>query len=243
MLRTCLISTRSRAALHFRDFGMLLCLAIATSHSPVFAQSILGSISGTVHDSSGALVPSAKVLLHRTETNTDRTVISDKSGNYEAINMDAGVYDITATAAGFATTVGTGVTLLARQQLQYDITLKVTATNETVTVSGAGAGVINTENAQISAALTPRAVLDLPANYRGAGSTSPVNLVQALPGVQPDSSSYPPTPSTHPQPSLKVFAAGRLAVSSRDHGRWHLCAKPDQQQHSRRRLSLRRSYL
>jgi hypothetical protein len=185
-------------------------LLVLAGGSAALAQSLFGSISGTVHDSSGAVVPNARIVLHRTETNSDRTVTSDKLGNYQAINIEAGLYDITATAQGFATTVGTGVTLIARQQLQYDITLKVTATNETVTVSGADAGVINTENAQISAALTPRDVLDLPANYRGAGSTSPVNVVQALPGVQPDTAPYPPTPSTHPQPSLKFSLQGGL---------------------------------
>ncbi len=188
----------------------LLLLLLSMVSGGAFAQSILGSISGTVHDSSGAVVPNAQIVLHRTETNTDRTVTSDRSGNYEAINLDAGVYEITATTPGFAKTVGTGVTLIARQQLEYDITLKVTATNETVTVSGADAGVINTENAQISAALTPRDVLDLPANYRGAGSTTPINVVQALPGVQPDTAPYPPTPSTHPQPSLKFSLQGGL---------------------------------
>ena len=128
---------------------LLLSMGSLASGLNAVAQSVLGSISGTVHDSSGAVVPNAKVVLHRTETNTDRTVTTDKSGNYEAINIEAGVYDITASASGFATTVGSGVTLIARQQLQFDITLKVTATNETVTVSGASAGVINTENAQI----------------------------------------------------------------------------------------------
>ena len=189
---------------------VLLSVVLTLVGSGAYAQSILGSISGSVHDTSGAVVPNVKVVLHRTETNTDRTVLSDKAGNYEAINIDAGVYDITATAPGFATTVGTGVTLIARQQLSYDISLKVTATNETVTVSGASAGVINTENAQISASLSPRDVLDLPANYRGAGSTSPINVVQTLPGVQPDTAPYPPTPSTHPQPSLKFSLQGGL---------------------------------
>ncbi len=189
---------------------LLLAMGSLASSLTAVAQSVLGSISGTVHDSSGAVVPNAKIVLHRTETNTDRTVTSDKSGNYEAINLEAGVYDITASAPGLATTIGSGVTLIARQQLQFDLTLKVTATNETVTVSGASAGVIDTENAQISAALTPRDVLDLPANYRGAGSTSPINVVQTLPGVQPDTAPYPPTPSTHPQPSLKFSLQGGL---------------------------------
>jgi hypothetical protein len=102
------------------------------------------------------------------------------------------------------------VTLIARQQLRYDITLSATAGAQTVEVNASEAGVIETQNAQISAALSPREVLDLPANYRGAGSTSPINVIQTLPGVQPDTTPYPPTPSTHPQPTLKFSLQGGL---------------------------------
>ena len=75
--------------------------------------------------------------------------------------------------------------------------------SDTVTVSANDVGTINTENAQVSASLSPRDVLDLPANFRGAGSTSPLNVIQALPGVQADSGGYPPSPSASPQPSIK----------------------------------------
>jgi hypothetical protein len=194
---------------HWLSIALFLAAALP---GPVnaHAQSVLGSISGTVHDSSGAAIPNAKVLLHRVETNTDRTVTSGPSGDYEAINLEAGTYNITASAAGFGSTTGEGVILIARQQLRYDIKLSVAAASENVVVNASSAGVINTDNAQISAALTPRDVLDLPANYRGAGSTSPINVIQALPGVQPDTAPYPPTPSTHPQPSLKFSIQGGL---------------------------------
>ena len=199
-----------------RASGSLRCLTallFATGVSgvrPAAAQSVLGSISGAVHDSSGAVVPKAKVVLHRLETNTDRTAMTDGSGNYTAINVEAGTYDITTTAGGFAPTVGKGVILIARQDLKFDVSLSVNTNNVTVTVNASDAGVIETQTAEISASLTPRDVLDLPANYRGAGSTSPLNVVQTLPGVQPDTSGYPPQPSTHPQPALKFSLQGGL---------------------------------
>ena len=187
----------------------LLLVFLVTSFA-VHAQSVLGSISGAVRDNTGALIPNAKVVLHRTETNTDRTVMTDASGLYTAINVEAGVYNVTASAAGFSTSLGTGIVLLARQQLQYDVKLAVSATDQTVTVDASDVGTIQTETAQISAALTPRDVLDLPANYRGAGSTSPINVVQTLPGVQPDTAGYPPAPSTHPAPSVRFSIQGGL---------------------------------
>ncbi|GAA3758956.1 TonB-dependent receptor [Terriglobus aquaticus] len=187
-----------------------LPLLLSASAVTMQAQSVLGSITGSVKDASGAAIPNATVRLHRTETNTDRTVLADRDGNFTALNVDAGTYDITVTSAGFASKIATGVRLDARQQLRYDATLSVSTTNDTVTVNASDAGVINTENAQVSASLSPQAVLDLPANYRGAGSTSPLNVVQTLPGVQPDSASYPPAPSTHPAPSLRFSIQGGL---------------------------------
>ena len=188
----------------------ILLLLMVFAYGSASAQSILGNITGSVRDTSGASLPSATVLLHRTETNTDRTVTADQSGNYNAINLDAGTYDVTTSAAGFSTTIERDVVLLARQQLRLDIALGVSGDRQTVTVSASDAGTIPTETAQISAALSARDVLDLPANYRGAGSTSPINVVQTLPGVQPDTASYPPAPSTHPSPSVRFSIQGGL---------------------------------
>jgi len=191
---------------------MLVCALIGGQVA--LAQSVLGSIFGTVRDSSGAAIPNANVLLHRTETNTDHTVVTGPNGNYEAVNLDPGTYTVTITANGFSTTIGNGVMLTARQQLRFDSTLSVASSSQNVVVNASSAGVINTDNAQISASLSPNEVESLPANYRGAGSTSPLNVVQALPGVQPDTAAYPPSPSTHPAPSVRFSIQGGLPSQS-----------------------------
>ncbi len=190
---------------------VLLSTLLIVPAPPFFAQSTLGSISGTVQDSSGAVVPHATVRLHRQESNTDITFTANDAGDYTAVDLAAGHYDIRVNGgAGLASTVAANITLDSRQQLRFNITLKISAANETVTVNATDAGVVNTANAQVSAVLTPEAVLDLPANYRGAGSTSPLNVVQALPGVQPDSAASPPTPSTHPAPAVRFSIQGGL---------------------------------
>jgi hypothetical protein len=196
-------------------FRIVLLLAAAIlGGNLAHAQSVLGSIFGTIRDSSGAAIPNATVLLHRVETNTDRTVTTSPTGNYEAINLEAGTYEITASANGFSSTIGKGVVLTAREQLRFDAALQVSSTAQNIVVNASSAGVINTDNAQISAALSAQDVEDLPANYRGAGSTSPLNVVQALPGVQPDTAGYPPSPSTHPVPSVRFSIQGGLPSQS-----------------------------
>ena len=190
--------------------ALLLLGLLLGSASFLSAQSVLGNISGTVFDSSGAVVANAKVVARRLETNVEHSAIADAAGNYTIVNLDAGTYDVSVSASGFAEKLAKGVILTARQQLRYDVTLSLNAAQQQVEVNAADVGVIETQNSQISAALTPREVLDLPANYRGAGSTSPINVIQTLPGVQPDTMSSPPTPSTHPQPSLKFSLHGGL---------------------------------
>ncbi len=172
-------------------------------------QSTLGSVTGTVHDPSGAAIPHATVVLHRQESDTDRTLTTGADGTYNALNLDPGTYTLRVTAPGFNPSVADNLHLDVRQQLRFDPSLTVGAT-QTVTVNATDAGVIDTENASVAAALSPQEVLDLPANFRGAGSTSPLNLVQALPGVQPDTGAYPPAPSAHPAPQVRFSVQGGL---------------------------------
>ena len=167
-------------------------------------------MTGTVEDTTGGVVAGAHVLLHKVETGTERNATTNAQGNYNVLDLEPGHYDITVQATGMASTLAHNIEVLPRQQLRYDSSLKVSSTVETVTVNASDVGILPTENAQISAALTPQAVLDLPANYRGAGSTSPINVVEALPGVQPDTAAYPPAPSTHPAPSVRFSIQGGL---------------------------------
>ena len=179
-----------------------------------FAQSTLASITGTVRDATDATVSGAQIHLHRVESNTDRNVTSGSDGSYTALNLEPGTYNVQVVLSGFAPRNNTNIHLDSRQQLRLDVSLSPATVTQDVQVDASDVGVITTDDASISAALSPRDVLDLPANYRGAGSTSPLNVIQTLPGVQPDSGSYPPTPSASPNPSIKFSIQGGLPSQS-----------------------------
>ena len=152
------------------------------------AQSIQGSILGSVKDTSGAVVPNAKVTITDTDTGVSRVVTTNSSGDYQLLNISADHYKVEVSAEGFETKVLTDLTLTARQQLRADAALTVGNVSQLVTVDAANAGVIQTETASIDASLSAVAVLDLPANYRASATgTSPLGIIQALPGVQADS--------------------------------------------------------
>ena len=178
------------------------------------AQSTLSSINGTIYDGTDATVAGAVITLHREQSNTDRRVTAGADGNYTALNLEPGTYSVRVEREGFAPKTSTHLQLDPRQQLRLDVDLSLAAVNQTVQVDASDAGTITTDNASISAALSPRDVLDLPANYRGAGSTSPLNVIQTLPGVQPDSGGYPPTPSASPNPGIKFSIQGGLPSQS-----------------------------
>ncbi len=163
------------------------CLILwAACLNTALAQSIFGTVLGTVRDASGSVVPNATVKLVNVDENTSRTLTTNDNGDYEAVNTKAGRYRVEVSATGFQTFSTSEVVLAARQTLRIDAALRAGQVTEQVSIT-ATAGAITTETATISSAFESQKILNLPANFRGAGgSTSPYGLIAALPGVQSD---------------------------------------------------------
>lgn len=149
------------------------------------AQSIFGSILGTVKDASGSVVPNATVKLINIDENTSRTLTTNDNGDYEAVNTKPGRYRVEVMASGFQTFSTTEILLAARQTIRVDAALKAGQVTEQVSIS-ATAGAITTETQTVASSFESQKILNLPANYRASGSTSPYTLIAALPGVQAD---------------------------------------------------------
>jgi len=155
---------------------------------PARAQSTFGAVVGTVKDQSGAMVPNASVKLTNTDENTSRATVTGNDGAYEFLNIAPAHYKITVTAAGFQLFAATDLLLVARQTLRVDAGLQVGQASDTVSVNASGEGVIATDTQVIQATFEPQELLNLPANIRANGNTSPYQLIQVLPGVQADDS-------------------------------------------------------
>ena len=152
------------------------------------AQSTHGAFVGTVKDPSGGVVPDAEIRLRSIDEGANHVVTTDEQGNYRAADIKPGHYRVEARKSGFKAQVQDGIELRARQELRVDFVLTVGAVNETVEVQGTVTGAINSETPSIGASHGTQEVLELPANYRASSSgTSPLRLVQSLPGVQSDS--------------------------------------------------------
>lgn len=158
-------------------FPMLLLAATFVSNIG-HAQELAATLSGTVTDPTGAVVPGATVIVHNNDTNTDvRTVTTDSGGNYTVTNLQAGNYTVTVKQAGFQTYVAQNVVLEVAQKRAVDAALKTGQVNQTVTVQET-ATPIQTATAAEAGTITGTQVRELELNNRNFEQ-----LVLLQPGV------------------------------------------------------------
>src|SRR5215472_7629118 len=137
------------------------CLALATLLSlPVFAQTD-GALSGTVHDTTAAVLPQATVRLLSREQGTVRTVDTNEAGVYQFSFLPPGTYDITVSANGFKTLSRTNFVLSVAQNARLDFTLDLGNVSENVTIS-ANVENVNTESADMGAVIDNTRVVEVP---------------------------------------------------------------------------------
>ena len=142
---------------------VLLCMFFGVGIA--LAQVTTATISGTVSDSTGAVVPGAVVTVRNVETGITRTVSTDSAGRYRAPRLGMGDYAVTAESAGFQTSVRSGITLTVGRAAVVDFALQIGAVAETITVTGE-APLIETTTGTVGSLVNERAMRDLPLNGR-----------------------------------------------------------------------------
>jgi hypothetical protein len=112
----------------------------------LFAQSDRGTITGTVSDSSGSLIPGATVTAINPATGAELRVQTTDTGNYTISSISAGVYNVVVEVSGFRRYEQQGIRVQVAQTARVDVNLQVGSTSESVTVT-ADAPLLRTENA------------------------------------------------------------------------------------------------
>lgn len=158
--------------------GLILILGL-----PVFAwaQSVNSSISGTVTDPSGAIIPGVELSLKSVATSTMTKFTTGSDGLYSFPNLQLGEYEIEASAAGFRHYIQSGIRINLNQAVRVDIKLELGATDQRVEVS-ANASPLNFENGELKGEIAPEILGELPLIVGGA-LRSATSFVVLLPGV------------------------------------------------------------
>jgi len=152
-----------------------LLLLINTARIP--AQTSSGVITGTVKDSSGAVLPDAKVTVTNEGTNISREVTTDKAGGYVVPSVLPGVYTVSAELSGFKKAMQSSITLQVNQTLRMDFVLQVGEVTQTVDVEAA-APLLQSETSTVGTVIENKQVVELPLNGR-----SFTELTYLIPGA------------------------------------------------------------
>jgi hypothetical protein len=158
--------------------SLVTAIAGLTLASETSAQSDRGTIQGLVTDSSGAVVPGARVEIIQTQTNSTIVIATNNEGLYTAPNLPRGEYRVVVTKDGFAAAVTEGIDLRAGIQIRADVTLQPTGVQEQVTVTAPNVDVSSINN---SATLSEKLINELPVIVTGT-KRDITSLLQNLPG-------------------------------------------------------------
>lgn len=169
-----------------RYFYALASIVFTLGCGALRAQSTFGEIRGAITDQSAAVVPGAAILVKNTGTSEERRVQSDSAGNFAAINLDAGTYEVTVEAAGFRKAIVRQVLLRAREIARVDVRLDVASAATEVQVTESRQ-VIQTDTSTIADSKTSAMIQALPVNFRAGTTNSVFSAISFTPGVQTSS--------------------------------------------------------
>src|SRR5579864_4821035 len=145
---------------------------------PLELQAQTAAISGTITDSSGAVVTGAEVTARNLATNSSRTASSSSTGAYSITNLEVGAYEVAAKKDGFKTFRLSSVELTVAQVTTIDAVLQPGTASEEVTVQANTVAPIDLETSQVSNLVDQQQMKDLPLITR-----DPYSLVLLSPGT------------------------------------------------------------
>ncbi len=165
---------------HFTAFGAVLLVVLGLGGVPASAQ-FGSSLSGTVSDSTGGVIPNATVTLTSEQTHQSVTRISSGTGVYQFPSLGEGTYDLSVAANGFKTGTYDAIVLVQNTPRNFDVSLSPGGASETVTVSADDTTVLQTSDANVSTVITNEQLEKVPTYGR-----DPYNMLRTAPGITGD---------------------------------------------------------
>jgi Carboxypeptidase regulatory-like domain len=144
---------------------------------PVFAQEFRGAISGKITESSGAIVPGARITVTNRATNAVVSATSNEAGDYAALYLTPGTYTVAVEAKDFKKTVRENVEVRVGDRLVLDLQLEVGGVSETVNVT-ADAPLLEASTASAGQVIDSRRISEMPLS-----DGNPFVLSRLAPGI------------------------------------------------------------
>ena len=184
--------------------GVLALLIVGAASTLAFAQgSFFTSLSGTVADSSGAVIPGADVKIRNNGTGAEYNTITASDGGFNMPSLPGGTYTVTVSLMGFKTAVLNSVTLNASLPASVRVTLAVGTLEENVTVVGESATVVQTQSPAIATNMTGVQIASLPLSSRNA-----LDSLTSLPGFNTSGAARSSTVSGLPRSAINITLDG-----------------------------------
>src|SRR5688572_29618631 len=156
-----------------------IAIVFLLTNSSLLAQTSTATLTGTVRDSSGGVLPGVTIMVVNTARNTSQSTVSNDTGNYVVPALNPGVYSVSAELTGFKKFLQDGITLQVNQVARIDVTLEVGTIAETVQVTSS-APLLETDTSSRGSVIDQKKIVDLPLNGRDYNQ-----LALLSPGVLP----------------------------------------------------------
>jgi Carboxypeptidase regulatory-like domain len=182
--------------------GIFACASLLLM-VPASAQSVYGSIFGTVSDNTGAVIPDATISVTSVTKNTTVTVTSNGSGDYSVPHLIPDTYNLKVVAKNFKPFETKGISVQADTAPRIDPTLEVGSdTGTTVEVNADAVPLLKTDRADVATVFDQQEVANLP-----VGDQNFTNLQLLMPGAQKLGWSH--AASENPQASQQIMVNGQ----------------------------------
>jgi hypothetical protein len=166
--------------------SVAFCLA---SGIPGLAQSGRGTLTGSVKDASGSILPGTSVALKETNTGSAYAAVTGSEGLFTFPELEPGTYSLTVSSPGFATYSQSGITVEVGNSTILNVVMKVGSTSASVMVNG-DASHLETESSDVGTTVSSELIADLPLEFTGA-PRNPLQFVTITPGYTGEMTNSP----------------------------------------------------
>ncbi len=203
-----MINNFARKCMNFCGL-LILVLAMAAIAA---AQTVSGTLRGTITDANGAVIPNATITVRNTETGLARTIVSSDEGLYNMPFLPIGVYTVEATRTDFNKVIRENVTISLNETAVLNIRLAPTVSGEVTVTDEAEA--INTTNQQVASTLSSAQILERPVGNQ----TNFLTLAETFTGYQENPTSGQNNPTLSSGSSINFNGTGTRGATFQING-------------------------